>query len=175
MLVVHLARGEDGTQHHRSLAEARRLQRTTFEQSCLTVAGTREYVGMEHELAEHPPGRGEQVRHRRQVHEDPVAASGFDEALAVGFGDVGPAVHHPGEQVVRPRAGPECVAGAHGGRDQVLDARHRRALGLLARRRHRGHGLRVHERVGAVEIVERSDEPVEPVVVVRRRLAGPGG
>ena len=45
-------------------------------------------------------------------------------------------------------------------------------LGALARCRHRGHRFRVHERGGAVELVERVDELVEPRRA-RRALAGP--
>ena len=60
--------------------------------------------------------------------------------------DVVPVRHHAREQVVGARLGIERVAVAHGGRHQRFDPRHRRELGLLARRRDRGHGFRVHER-----------------------------
>ena len=54
VLVAHLARCEDGAQHHRSLAQTRRLERAALQESPLAGSRTREDVGMQQQVSQHP-------------------------------------------------------------------------------------------------------------------------
>ena len=119
---------QDRAQHDRALPEPGRLERAPFEQRGVAGDDAREHVGMERELRERPPERGEQVGHRGDVQEHDVAG---DALRAFGLVDVGPAARDLVEEAARAAGLGEQLT------DGSFEPRERGPLGLLVGRRRR--------------------------------------
>ena len=155
--VGQLTRLEHGAHHDRALTEADRLEHAPLEQRAVVIREARLDVRVEEHECDRPPERGEEVRHRRDVQQHHVAR---DACGSGGFVDPLPAARDLGQEaVLRCTRGQEVT---HLG----LDPGQRGALRVPVGGP--GHPLRVHERLGPVQLLEVRDQPVQP-----RR--GPGG
>ena len=118
--------------------------------------------GVERELRERPAERGEQVRHRGDVEQHDVAGDALRALRLVG---VGPAARDLVEEAGGVGA---VVAGTASSSPTAVSKRASAARSAcLSADATAVHARRVHERVGAVELVELGDQAVEP-----RRLGG---
>ena len=140
-----------------------RVDSSAHRSSSARVAGgdAGEHVGVQRELRERPAERGEQVGHRRDVQQHDVTGDAL-RALRARRCRTSGARSRRGSRPDRGRGRPSSSPTATSKRASAARS------ACLSADATAGIRVRVHERVGAVELVELGDEPVEPRAAPRR-------